>query len=362
LLFDFCLLQEFYMNTPLTLEDVAAYPFPGTAVPGSLQFSPDDTLITYLFSGEGSLARTLYALDPASGGTRQLVTPPGGGDTEANLSLEEKLRRERLRQREIGVTQYAWSKDGRILVPLLGSLYVQNGADGALSQILEKGDHPILDARFSPDGSWIAYVQDAELYIIASEGGEPRQLTSGARGSGKTHGLAEFIAQEEMHRQHGYWWSADSQSLAFAEVDESHIPVYRIVHQGQDGVGDGAQEDHRYPFAGKANAKVRLGVVGLAGGEPVWMDLGADEDIYLARVNWLPNGRLTAQLQNRAQSRLDLVSFDPASGQGQTLLSETSEVWINLHDMLHPLKDGRFIWASERSGIWLGRMGNWNGR
>jgi dipeptidyl-peptidase 4 len=181
---------------------------------------------------------------------------------------------------------------------------------------------------------------------------KPRQLTSGARGSGKTHGLAEFIAQEEMHRfSMATGGRRTANRLAFAEVDESHIPVYRIVHQGQDAVGDGAQEDHRYPFAGKANAKVRLGVVSLAGGEPVWMDLGADEDIYLARVKWLPNGRLTAQLQNRAQSRLDLVSFDPASGQGQILLSETSEVWINLHDMLHPLKDGRFIWASERSGF-----------
>ncbi len=68
-----------------------------------------------------------------------------------------------------------------------------------------------------------------------------------------------------MGRRQGYWWSPDSKAIAFAEVDETHIPVYRIVHQGQDAVGEGAQEDHRYPFAGKANAKVRLGVVSLGG-------------------------------------------------------------------------------------------------
>ena len=339
------------MKSPITIEDVATYPYPGTAVPGNLQFSTDDTLITYLFSGEGSLVRQLYALNPENGETRQLVKPPGDGDTEENLTLEEKLRRERMRQRETGITQYAWSKEGRILIPLLGSLFVQIGADGELQQILAKGEHPILDARFSPDGNWIAYVQDAEVYVVPSTGGEPRQLTSGARGTGKTNGLAEYIAQEEMGRRQGYWWSPDSKSIAFAEVDETHIPIYRIVHQGQDAVGEGAQEDHRYPFAGKANAKVRLGVVSLNGGDPTWMDLGENKDIYLARVKWLPNGRLTAQIENRAQSRLDLISFDSTTGQGKTVLTETSDVWINLHNMFKPLKNGRFIWASERTGF-----------
>ncbi len=339
------------MTTPITIEDVATYPFPGTAVPGSLQFSPDDSLITYLFSEGGSLTRQLYALDPETGHTRPLVTPPGGGDTEENLTLEEKLRRERLRQRETGITHYAWSEDGRILIPLLGGLFVQNGAAGELQQILAKGEHPILDAQFSPDGNWIAYVQDAEIYVIPGDGGEPRQITSGARGTGKTNGLAEYIAQEEMGRRRGYWWSLDSQAIAFTEVVESHIPVYRIVHQGQDAVGAGAQEDHRYPFAGQANAKVRLGVTGRDGGAPTWMDLGEDEDIYLARVKWLPNGNLTAQIQNRAQSRLDLIAFDPTTGRGETLLTETSAVWINLHNMFRPLKNGRFIWASERTGF-----------
>ncbi|MCZ7670493.1 MAG: DPP IV N-terminal domain-containing protein [Chloroflexi bacterium] len=111
-------------------------------------------------------------------------------------------------------------------------------------------------------------MQDAEIYVIPGDGGEPRQITSGARGTGKTNGLAEYIAQEEMGRRRGCWWSLDSQAIAFTEVVESHIPVYRIVHQGQDAVGAGAQEDHRYPFAGQANAKVRLGVTRRDGERP----------------------------------------------------------------------------------------------
>lgn len=337
---------------PITIEDVATYPLPGMTAPVSITFRPDDGLIAYLHSPEGSLRRQLFACDPDTGATRPLVAPPGG-DTEESLSLEEKLRRERQRQLGLGVTQYAWGKGNRLLVPLQGSLYLQDGPDADLRLLVDGGSSPPLDPRFSPDGEWVSFVQDSELYVVPVTGGEPRQLTHGARGAGKTNGLAEFIAQEEMGRREGHWWSPDSQWLAFAEVDESHIPVYRILHQGKDQTGDGAQEDHRYPFAGQANAKVRLGVIGVAddAGDPIWLDLGEDEDIYLARVGWLANGRLTAQIENRAQTRLDLVAYDLPTGQKRPLLTETNDVWINLHDLFTPLKNGRFLWGSERTGF-----------
>ncbi|MDQ2787603.1 MAG: S9 family peptidase, partial [Chloroflexota bacterium] len=343
-------------NTPeqpaLTPEDVATYPLPGMAIPGDFAFSPDDRLITSLCSPDESLTRQLYALDSASGEQRLLVAPSDGGTTEERVSLEEALRRERQRQRALGVTQYAWARHAnRLLVPLHGALFVQDGDGAPLREILPSGAHPALDPQLSPDGAWVAYVRDAELSVLSAHGGEPRQLTDGARGTGRTHGLAEFIAQEEMGRSHGFWWSPDSQQIAFTAVDETHIPIYRIIHQGKDATGDGAQEDHRYPFAGMPNATVRLGVIPVAGGGPVWMDLGMEQDQYLARVNWFPDGTLTAQIENRAQTVLDLVRFDPQTGAQTRLLRETSDVWINLHNLLRPLDGGGFIWASERTGF-----------
>ena len=338
--------------TKITLDDVARYPLPGMAIPNTFAFSPDDKRLTYLHSAEGTLTQQLYVCDLETGATRPLVTPPAGGETEATLSLEEKLRRERARSLAVGVSRYALAGQGfRVLTPLNGGVYAQDGIHTALRCIVSGDGGPALDPQFSPDGNFIAYVKDAELYVVSAEGGAPLQVTEGARGSGRAHGLAEYIAQEEMARSHGFWWSPDGRWLAFAEVDETHIPVYRIVHQGEDRAGEGAQEDHRYPFAGQANAKVRLGVVSVDGGAPVWMDLGDDDDVYLARVQWLPDGRLVAQIENRAQTELRLLRFDPRTGAGETLLTETSDVWINLHDLFSPLKDGRFVWASERTGF-----------
>jgi dipeptidyl-peptidase-4 len=331
-------------------------PAPGMAIPGAIAWSPDDRLVTFLWSPDGTLTRRLYAVDAETGERALLVEPPGGGATEENISLEEKLRRERQRQRELGVTQYAWARHAnRIIVPLRGEIYVQDGPGAPLRKVLAGSAAPAIGARLSPDAKWVGYVQDAELYVVPADGGEPRQLTSGARGTGKTNGLAEYVAQEEMGRGEGFWWSPDSRMIAFEEVDETHIPTYRIVHQGKDAVGSGAQEDHRYPFAGQPNARVRLGVVALDGGDPTWMDLGDDQDVYLARVRWLPDGALAAQIENREQTAIDLVRFDPATGARRALLRETSEVWINLHDSFRPIRAGAyaggFIWPSERSGF-----------
>ncbi len=341
-----------------SIEEVARFPGPGMAIPGAFAFSADDGLLTFLFSAEGSLTRQLYARDLATDQEHVLLAAPDGAG-ESDLSIEEQLRRERQRQLELGVTAYAWADTGtRMLVTLPGGLFVLDHPQAPLRQVVDASPSPALDPQLSPDGQWVAYVQNDELWVVSAEGGQPLQLTSDAHGAGKSHGLAEYIAQEEMDRRHGFWWSPDSARIAFAEVDETHIPVYRILHQGKDAVGAGAQEDHRYPFAGQANARVRLGVIAATGGEPMWMDLsGADatlptaEHEYLARVAWLPNGSLAVQLENRQQTRLDLTAFDPASGQRRLLLSETSDVWINLHDQFKPLKQGGFLWASERSGF-----------
>jgi dipeptidyl-peptidase 4 len=343
-------------SLPISLEDVARYPLPGMSFPIHFAFSPDGSLVTFLESQPGSLVRQLTAYDPETGRRWQYVNLAGEGATEENISREEKLRRERLRRVDLGVTDYAWSKQGALLLPFPDGIYVQDPDPSAPRKLIGTDAGPLLDPTFSPTGEWIAYVQGGEMWVIPTSGGDPRQLTFGAADEGITHGLAEYIAQEEMGRSRGYWWSPDGQSIAFAEVDETHIPVYRIVHQGMDVTGEAAQEDHRYPFAGQPNAKVRLGVVALDGGEPVWMDLGPERDIYLARVDWLPDGRLAAQVENRIQTTLDLVYFDPQTGEPRLIHSETSEVWINLNDMFRPLKDGPhaqggFLWASERTGF-----------
>src|SRR5690349_8297822 len=108
----------------LTPLDAARYPRPGTVVPGKVTYSPDSTALTYLFSAGGDLTRDLWSLDLRSGRRERAFAPPGQGVTDQNISREEALRRERLRLREFGVTDYVRAeKAPTMLVPLRGDLY-----------------------------------------------------------------------------------------------------------------------------------------------------------------------------------------------------------------------------------------------
>ncbi|KAM1407482.1 hypothetical protein ACFX2F_002060 [Malus domestica] len=351
------------------LEEIVQHPLPGYIAPTSISFSPDDTIITYLFSPDHTLNRKVFAFDLKTGKQELCFSPPDGGLDESNISPEEKLRRERSRERGLGVTRYEWvktsSKRNAIMVPLPAGIYFQDLSNSQAELKLPcTSGSPIIDPHLSPDGTMLGYVRDCELHVLNLLYNECIQLTYGAKGDVLTHGLAEYIAQEEMDRKNGYWWSLDSKFIAFTEVDSSEIPLFRIMHQGESSVGSEAQEDHAYPFAGASNVKVRLGVVSSAGGPITWMDLlcgGADqpdsEDEYLARVNWMHGNVLIAQVLNRSHSKLKILKFDIKTGKRKVLLVEEQETWVSLHDCLTPLDrgvtkfSGGFIWASEKTGF-----------
>jgi dipeptidyl-peptidase-4 len=332
----------------LTIEDLARFPRPGAAVPGKLSFSPDGRLVTFLASKSGTLERELVALDARTGERFTLlsVSDVGGGATDANVSREEALRRERERLRETGITHYEWAEEASVLlVPVRGQLWlvpVSDGRRGTPRAVVRDAQ----DARLSPDGRLVGFVRKGELHVIATDGASAEvRLTHDAQ-PGVTNGLAEFVAQEEMRRSRGFWFSKDGKRLAFAQVDERHVPVFRIPHLASKDPHDA--EEHRYPFTGAENARVRLGVVATSGGPVTWLDTAPYE--YVARVAWSPAGEVLVQLQNRAQDVLELRAYDPAAGKHRTILTERSASWVNLHDDLRVLESGDLLWASERTG------------
>lgn len=338
---------------PFSLEDTAVSPAPGFAIPNTISFSNDDQTITYLFATPNAPIQQLYAFDVARGKRTVSASPPGGGVQEETLTPEEELRRQRERMLAVGITHYQ-RVDGsdRILIPINGNIYVQDSASAPLRLAVDTaGKAPALTPKLTEDGRWIAYVQDAELYVVPAEGGEPQQLTNSARGTGKTNGLADYIAQEELGRGDGFWWSDNTEFIAFTEVDETHIPEYRIVHQGKDETGDGAQEDHRYPFAGAENPIVRLALVPRRGGDPIWMDTDLGEETYISQVFWWQDGSPGAELLNRAQNRMWLVRFDIETGERTTTLEDSNPYWINKRSKARRLlSNGDVLLTSERDG------------
>ena len=203
------------------------------------------------------------------------------------------------------------------------------------------------DPQYSPRGRYVSFVRGQDLYSIEAATGAERRLTTGG-GDTISHGVAEFIAQEEMNRDTGYWWSPDEKHIAYARVDETPVAEVERFEIGAEGIRVFRQ---RYPATGHANAEVSLAILALDTGEVAWAGLG-DEDFYLARVEWYPeSNRLLVQRQTRNQKRLDVLSYAVTGGEPKQLFSERSETWVELHDDLHFLPERQeILWASQRSG------------
>ncbi len=318
-----------------------------------LKFSPDGRRVTYLQGSEREKDRfDLWEYDIRQARSRMLVDSRVLSASGENLSDEELARRERQRTAALsGILEYSMAPSGRaLLVPSAGSLYyydLDKSAQDALMEI-DPSNRAASDPTISPTGALVAFIRDQNIIVHDIAERQSRPLTHDGGGTIK-NGMAEFIAQEEMDRNTGYWWAPDGRHIAFARVDESPIGITERFEIAADNVRTFAQ---RYPTAGGPNVLVRLGVADVQTGAVTWIDLGSDTDIYLARVNWLPDSKtLAVQRESRDQRRLDLLFADMETGQTRIVLTETSQTWIDLHDEISFLEASReFIWASSRDG------------
>ena len=332
----------------LTPERIFADPaLAGPAAKG-VALSPDGKRVTYLKAKpEAANVQDLWAADVKGGEPYRLIDSAALSSGAKELSEAEKARRERARVSSRGIIDYSWDSQGRfILVPLDGDLYLDSVADGKVTRLTQTaGDE--VDAKVSPKGGFVSYVRDQNLYIRPITGGDEKALTSEGKDA-LSFGAAEFIAQEELHRFTGYWWSPNETAIAYTRVDESGVD---IVPRADIGPGGATVVMQRYPRAGRPNAVVDLFVQNLATGKAVQLELGADKDIYVARVDWSADGKIVyVQRLSRDQKTNDLIAFDAATGQGKTILTQTDAHFIELSDDFRALKDGSFLWSSEASG------------
>ena len=342
--------------TPLlSLERVFASPSLAGAVPRGVRLSPDGLWLTLLRPRADDRERhDLWGYDRQTGQWRMLVDSArlSGG---AALSEAEKMQRERLRIGDLkGVVSYQWSEDGRaLLVPLDGDVFIA-GLDGTARRV--EGAGGVLNPALSPKGRFLSFLRERRVWVAPVAGGAARAITPGEHADTVHWGEAEFVAQEEMARFTGMWWAPDEGHIALERFDEAPVGIVTRAAIGASGTTTYQQ---RYPAAGTPNVTVELWVMKPDGSARVKVDLGSDPDIYLARVDWAPDGKtLYVQRETRAQDRLDMLAVDPATGASRVVFSEHATpgktgggAWINLSDNYRFLKDGTLIWWSERDGF-----------
>ena len=229
--------------------------------------------------------------------------------------------------------------------------YYEFGSDRAV-RLTTTPDEEVGE-EFSPDGRMISFVRGNNLYV-EDLGMQRRERALTSDGSAKIlNGRLDWVYQEELYGRgnfSAYWWSPDSTMIAYIRFDENPVPEFTVVdhipyHQ--------RIELTPYPKAGDPNPIVKLGIVNVIGGATRWIDTFKyqPEDFLISRVAWTPDSRkVTFQAQNREQTFLDLNFADARDGKSTTAFRETSKAWVAINDNPHWLKDGSFLWQSERNG------------
>ena len=285
--------------------------------------------------------RTLESYDPATGSRTKLVD---AARAVANIAAASGLAPDELGWPDAIDPQGRWAAyekdDALVVLDLRGGDCARVGGPGA------KGK----SARFSPDGKKLAFVRDNDLYAYDLETQRAQRLTTSGSAT-LLNGTLSWVYWEEVFGREdlGYWWSPDSRAVAYLQTDESGVSISRFVDFEP---ATPRVIEQRYPKSGEPNPQVRAGVVDLATARTIWVDLGAHPYEYLARVQWLPDGkRLAVQTLDRPQTSLDLYLADAATGSVEHLFRETDPGWVNLHDDLRFLRTrSELLWVSERDG------------
>ncbi len=320
-----------------------------SGTPTAIGIPRDASEVLFLRSGPRDRVQSLWSFDVRTGTEREVLSGSRLlGGSEETLSPEERARRERLRMTARGLSSFQLSKDGgRVLIPFSGRLFLMERASGAVRELgaarAGAPAPPADDARLSPDGTQLSLVRAGEMRVLDIASGAERVVAK-PESAEVTYGLPEFVAQEEMDRFEGYWWSPDSRWLAVQRTNHAGVERLRIMDPSNPTQ---APEENPYPRPGMKNDDVRLAIYPAAGGTAVWAQWDHDAWPYLCSVLWPEAGPLTIYVMDRRQQHASLLRVDPATGRTAPLLGEHDTAWLNL-----PVGAPQWL-ADGRSMLWI---------
>jgi len=302
--------------------------------------SPDGGRVLYVRSNSGTdPVGRLWSMDVETGKERLVADPTALHEGAEELSVEEKARRERMREGNSGIVGYSTdTASTRAVFSLSGGLYTVNLIDGSAVRGTE-ATGPVIDPRLSPDGLHIAYAAQRALMVVGGDGTRDRVLVAG-RNENEFAGLVDFAAAEELGRSRGFWWSPDSTRLLVERVDETHVQQWWISNPVTPS---DAPHMVRYPSAGTTNATLSLVLTDLDGNhtDVIWDNLAFE---YLVDVSWVDGHDPLLLVSTRDQKHMQVLSLDIPSGNTRVETDIRDDHWVDAAPGATTwLSDGRLL-------------------
>ncbi len=287
--------------------------------PEQLTWSPDGKHLTYLDSGQ------LIDLDPALGHPHVLISRA----KLAPLTRDNASEKDRDHRRRYKMASYIWAPDSQhLLFDADGHLWIYDLANSTGIEIAYTGSASGDDPKFSPDGKSISFIRNNSLTVVRlRETGAPAVVVAPSNNPAILNGGVDWVYDEELETRSNYFWSPDSSHLAFLQMNETDVPRYPI----EDWIPTHATLDlERYPQPGDPNPDVRVGVIGIEGGRPVWIKLPikAGQD-YIPRFGWADRRTLWIETITRDHKHRDIYLANPESGESRLVLAISDDKFVD---------------------------------
>ncbi len=319
---------------PVTIQNM-----PAPARVPSITWAPDGKRFAWMDD------KAIYQYDVAIKRRKQ---PLALGPLEERAVKPPKQEGVDWQNRRVSEQGFQWSATGQeMLISLGGDLFLLHTETGKWEQLTATAEVE-HDPKLSPDGRFVSFRREHDLYSLEVANKKVTRLTSDGSAT-LWNGELDWVYPEELYLSTAHWWAPDSRQIAYLQFDvgrESIFPQLDLLSWRA------FLEPERFPQPGTPNADVRLGVVGVEGGPTRWMDIGETRDHLLARVYWAPDSHAVAyERLNRIQNRLDLGLADVRTGASKVLLTDDDSYWVNVNDDFRFLNKGKqFLWGSERDG------------
>lgn len=218
------------------------------------------------------------------------------------------------------------------------------------NKTIKVSDDKIMYASLSPNGKKIAYVKGNNLFIKDLGNNKVNQVTKDGKINQILNGVSDWVYEEEFGLVKSFFWSPQSDKIAFYKFDERNVSQFSMTFFNQKLYP--TQYEFKYPKAGEENSEVSIHIYNLKNKYLKKVNFQKDYE-YIPRIGWTKNeNKLYAIGLNRLQNELDFCITNTKTNQTKVLFSETDKYYINIHDNTTFLDDKEnFVWTSEKSGF-----------
>lgn len=212
----------------------------------------------------------------------------------------------------------------------------------------------LMFAKFSPDGSKVAFVSKHNLYVQTLADNKVTQLTKD--GTDKIiNGTFDWAYEEEFSCRDGFRWSPDGNNIAYWQIDASNVKYFLMINNTDSIYSFTVPVE--YPKVGETPSACKIGIVSAKGGATRWMNVpGDNRQHYIPRMDWAANSsEIILQQLDRKQQVNKIFLCNTTTGTAKSIWEEKDAAWVDVQmdaDQSWDWIEGgaAFLWLTEKDG------------